>query len=83
MPSSMIYVKKQNPCETQIENQVECVITPESKCNALEQYGRRNKEIKACHRIGKSKSGSKTIIVQAINRKTCKQALYNKKLNNK
>ena len=83
MPSSMIYVKKQNPCEAQIENQVECVITPESKCNALEQYGRRNKEIKACHKIGKSKSGSKTIILQAINRKTCKQALYNKKLNNK
>ena len=34
-------------------------------------------EIVDCHRIGKSKSNSKKTIVRLVNRKYCKQILYN------
>ena len=37
------------------------------------------KDIEACHRIGKTKSNSKKTIVRLVNRKHCKNALYNRK----
>ena len=36
-------------------------------------------DIEDCHRIGKSKSNSKKTIVRLVNRKYCKQMLYNRR----
>ena len=57
----------------------------------MEQYDRRNnieiteipdniedKNIEDCHRIGKTKGNSKKTIVRLVNRKFCKQILYNR-----
>ena len=59
--------------------------------DSMEQYDRRNnieiteipdniedKNIEDCHRIGKSKGNSKKTIVRLVNRKFCKQILYNR-----
>ena len=38
-----------------------------------------SREVEDCHRIGKSNNGSKKTIIRFINRKYCKQALFNRK----
>ena len=56
------------------DNELECSVIKIMKANDIEVD---NRDIEACHKIGKSKGNSKKTIVGFCNCKLSKRALYN------
>lgn len=75
------YGRRNNLEITGIPNDVEDVHLEEKVIEILEKIDVNvtNKDIEACHRVGKSRNDSKKTIIRFINRKYAKKALVNRK----